>query len=1081
MKILSLQFKNLNSLYGEWKIDFTNNTYQQNGLFVLSGPTGAGKTTILDAICLALYGQTPRIGKITKNNNEVMSKNTGECFSEIIFEVKNTSYVSRFEQRRAKNSREGNLQEAKHYVSELKTKKILSEKRTESYQEIVKITGMDFSRFTRSILLAQGAFDSFLKADNEIKSTLLEQITGTEIYSKISKAVFFKCKEEKQKKEALETVLHNTQFLSKEEEENLKQTKNELEKKQSIINTTLQEINQQITWLECIKTLENELQQHSIKKEQLLQEQINKKEQKQKIIKADKADLIRAEYELLTTKEKEYQKIKDEIKNIEKILPYQEQELNLLTQEIATKQITLKEQKEFYQNQEPLYQKTLILDSILEKQEKEYHLLTESIINEQNALKKSQELFQNEEKTLLQIKNEYENLSTWLEQNKAIATLNEKYSKIEQTFSLWQVTFKKGITIKTEIIAHENKKNSFEKELKNEKQKHLSLQKNFETILKEIQEKKQSYHNLLENKLIREFENDLKNLREKKGLVERILSLEEHRKNLQDNTPCPLCGALHHPFAEGNIPSLSEIDHQINSLEEKINSIKKFEQELTQLQLKHTELNGTINGCIISITEKEKNILTIQQEIEKKQIERQNLLNEYTAIKNTLLSELTPYNITEITHENTSLLEELQNLLLLWKKNEEKKNTILETINKKQTELTILKNQQIEKEKIILEKEKKQKEQKENIITNQKERNELFGTKNPEQEKLTLQKTLQQLEKQTEVEKQKHTSLTNNLTKNKEQYNAKQDLLFSIKKELDQNTENFNIALLKNGFLSKEEYLQSILPAEEKEKIKYFFLELEKNISLSLEKEQELISKLQKEKNKQLTTLSLEIITKQALEKQEEQQKLFLEIGSIEERFHQNNINLQKNSQTKQELENLQTQLHQWELLDKLIGSSDGKKFRTFAQGITFEQVIYFANQKLKQLQKRYLLIRDTNEPLSLNVLDDYQGGEIRSVQTLSGGESFIVSLSLALGLAQMASNTISVDSLFLDEGFGTLDEESLEMALSTLANIQQQGKLIGIISHIPLLKERIPTQINIIPKSGGKSIIEGAGCEKIA
>jgi len=116
-------------------------------------------------------------------------------------------------------------------------------------------------------------------------------------------------------------------------------------------------------------------------------------------------------------------------------------------------------------------------------------------------------------------------------------------------------------------------------------------------------------------------------------------------------------------------------------------------------------------------------------------------------------------------------------------------------------------------------------------------------------------------------------------------------------------------------------------------------------------------------------------------------------------------------------------------------------------------------------------------EPLELNVVDSYQAGEICSTRNLSGGESFIVSLSLALGLSHMASKNVRVDSLFLDEGFGTLDEEALETALKTLAGLQQDGKLIGVISHVPALKERISTQIQVNPQTGGRSMISGPGC----
>jgi exonuclease SbcC len=141
--------------------------------------------------------------------------------------------------------------------------------------------------------------------------------------------------------------------------------------------------------------------------------------------------------------------------------------------------------------------------------------------------------------------------------------------------------------------------------------------------------------------------------------------------------------------------------------------------------------------------------------------------------------------------------------------------------------------------------------------------------------------------------------------------------------------------------------------------------------------------------------------------------------------------------------------------------------------------MVSHANRQLIKMTDRYLLVRDEAQPLELSVVDNYQAGEIRSTKNLSGGESFIVSLSLALGLSNMASRKVRVDSLFLDEGFGTLDEESLDTALETLAGLQQDGKLIGVISHVPALKERISTQIQVTPQAGGTSIISGPGCAR--
>ena len=180
-------------------------------------------------------------------------------------------------------------------------------------------------------------------------------------------------------------------------------------------------------------------------------------------------------------------------------------------------------------------------------------------------------------------------------------------------------------------------------------------------------------------------------------------------------------------------------------------------------------------------------------------------------------------------------------------------------------------------------------------------------------------------------------------------------------------------------------------------------------------------------------------------------------------------------------IEARQRELERWEQLHALIGSADGKKFRNFAQGLTFELMVSHANRQLQKMSDRYLLVRDEAQPLELNVIDNYQAGEVRSTKNLSGGESFLISLALALGLSAMASRNVRVDSLFLDEGFGTLDEEALETALDTLAGLQQEGKLIGVISHVSALKERIGIRIEVQPLSGGRSRISGPGCRQLS
>jgi DNA repair protein SbcC/Rad50 len=163
-----------------------------------------------------------------------------------------------------------------------------------------------------------------------------------------------------------------------------------------------------------------------------------------------------------------------------------------------------------------------------------------------------------------------------------------------------------------------------------------------------------------------------------------------------------------------------------------------------------------------------------------------------------------------------------------------------------------------------------------------------------------------------------------------------------------------------------------------------------------------------------------------------------------------------------------------WDNLRNLIGAADGTVFRRFAQSLTLVQLVHHANRHLAQLQGgRYRLRKRPLSDLDLEIVDTFQADHIRSVSTLSGGETFLTSLALALGLADMTSRKTRIRSLFIDEGFGALDETALEIAVTTLENLQAQGTTIGVISHIREMKERIATQIQVIKQSDGFSRLE--------
>ena len=162
-----------------------------------------------------------------------------------------------------------------------------------------------------------------------------------------------------------------------------------------------------------------------------------------------------------------------------------------------------------------------------------------------------------------------------------------------------------------------------------------------------------------------------------------------------------------------------------------------------------------------------------------------------------------------------------------------------------------------------------------------------------------------------------------------------------------------------------------------------------------------------------------------------------------------------------------------WGRLKELIGAADGAKFSRFAQSLTLRQLIGLANEHLQVLAERYRLMAADGDELDLRIVDLYQASVDRPMESLSGGESFLASLALALGLSELASRHHPIDSLFIDEGFGTLDSETLEVALSALENLRSRGKTIGLISHVELLKERLTTQVRVVRGAGGTSRVE--------
>jgi exonuclease SbcC len=1032
----------------------------------------------LDAICLALYGRTPRLSRVNQSANEVMSRQTGECFAEVVFESQTGSFRCQWSQHRARKRPEGTLQAPKHEVADARSDKVLGAGLQEVKLLIEDATGMDFERFTRSMLLAQGGFDKFLKANADKRSPILEQITGTEIYSQISIRVHERQREEREKLDLLQAKTAGIVILDPEQEQEIGQALEAKQKDETALSARAAETGKAIAWLTTIDGLKKEIVNLTDEASKLQGDIEAFKPDREKLGRALSAASLDGAYATLTATRKQQAHDSAGLKAEEEALPGLESSAKEQAEALKSAEQQTAQAKEELKAAAPTLQKVRSLDQKLADQKK-------AVSEEGEGCKKATAKIDADKKARLE---EQDKRSKAHEMQALVDGYLKEHAQDE-----WLISGLAGIeeqiggllSKQNEIVqkdaAQEAANTTLELATKSldDCQKQSGIRKQeLEDALKQLQQGKDALSQLLGDRLLREYRTEKETLLREMTFLTKIAELEDHRAKLEDGKPCPLCGATEHPFAEGNVPVPNETERKIDSLASRISKAEAQETAIKKLEdterLARTNLTDAEKLESAAANDKkaaEKALAEVKDGLVK-------LRADFAERRQAVATKLQPLGIADISETDiSSLIETLTARLKAWQAQVKKKADIEKQIAGIDSEVRRL-DAVIETQNTALaEKLERLETLKKELATRSDERRALYEDKDPDAEERRFNKAISDAEGSEKQVRDRHNKL-------QQKWNTAKAHVESLKKRIEQREPElrrleteFSAGLATVGFSDEGQFLAAILPSEARAELTATAKDLDERQTDLKARQKDRETRLTAESARKVTDQSLEELEPQLKEHETALEELRDIIAGLKHKLSENTEAKARIQERQATIEAQRREWLRWQHLHQLIGSNDGKKYRNFAQGLTFEVMVRQANRQLQKMTDRYLLIRDVQEPLELNVVDHYQAGEVRSSKNLSGGESFIISLALALGLSQMTSQKVRVDSLFLDEGFGTLDEEALDTALGALASLQQDGKLIGVISHVPALKERISTQIQVTPLAGGRSQVSGPGC----
>ncbi|HIB62104.1 MAG TPA: hypothetical protein EYO51_02975 [Methylococcaceae bacterium] len=1144
MKIDSIRFKNINSFKGEWLVDFNESPLSETGVFAITGPNGSGKSSILDVITLGLYGETI---KFDQPSNFVVTKQEDESFCEVSFSLGERKFQSRW----SIKCKEGQVRIPEMQVIHLNgAQEIIASQPAKVRAFIADLTGMDFRRFTRCIILAQGDFSAFLKALDNERMDILEKIIGTEIYTDYKQNIVSDVEQQQQRLDQLMVQLNEIKLLTPAEleasrldladfkaqsvsfshekkvfEQQLEQC-TEVELVERDVDRIAEDIDGNQAEVSQLKNSLLKLEQFTELDQVLMQlkesdntgEQINQYQKELSVLQTeitaleneleqrgavDRLDVAPNEQALARPVD-DIDKLKSQLGQIRLDKGSEETLLQTLDDQIQEKKVILETVNIWLKNRS--MDKTLIddspdilalknsrleIDGLKEKKKtaaKNIKQILTANKKRQNEIKWLTKLSEQSEDSIAKLKNKRDTLMDGKSLEDVISLEEEQNNRDQTVQELQALSFKFK-------LFNQDKAGGWFRKLPVKIEIPAGLASDYEQLLIEL-EQEQKIQNALQKTVSWEIQ---------------IRKHYADRDALLDGEPCGLCGALDHPFA-GSLPEtgdsrqlLADQSAKVDDLRGSANQMKSqlkeyhdFQEQCREDERERSAMKAEwAHVCTrLNIVSSELTIDNLKALKKLKVREQNNLKHIQKIIKNhnVLMPKLEKHNQQLITFrvELKALADQEISLPVQYDSEGEIQSSPVKIIeielkNALEVEQDLLANL-VEKIKVLGE-QVPAKGREDKLITRLNQRRQDFQVYALRRTELTTESA--ELEHKRTQCQEENTLLSEKLEGYTTQLNVAETMRLHVrlyekqeestaiggkvqarKEERDRLTKKTMEILTDKGIADPDEV--HVL-ANQKQRIPQIQATL-----LDLDASKVGLQAKHTEKKAELTQLQSEFeLSRHDIEQslQEIENKLSIaeqESHHVESILAQQ-LNLVRNAdEINQKIEQQQQCADDSKKVLAEFELEDSRVVRKRIQQDIASNLLKISNEYLEKISGRYSLSQiKEKQGLALAVIDSLQENKQRSTKTLSGGETFIISLSLALGLSEIANYGRAVDSLFIDEGFGTLDDEALYVVLSTLENLRHEGKLVGVISHVQELQERVKTQIRMSRDQGGFSRLE--------